>query len=57
MYSKENKLLIIKDKKTGLTYEDLSKKYGIPRSSIQYIVDNYANWIRNVVQRKNDQEI
>ena len=42
MYSKEKKLLIIKDKKMGLSYGDLSKKYGIPRSSIQYIVDNYA---------------
>ena len=42
MYSKERKLLIIKDKKMGLSYGDLSKNYGIPRSSIQYIVDNYA---------------
>jgi len=43
MYSKVDKMLIVKDRKTGMPYRELSKKYDIPRSSIQYIISNYAN--------------
>jgi len=43
MYSKEDKILIFNDRKRGMSYRDLSEKYGIPRSSIQYIVYNYHN--------------
>jgi len=43
MYSKDNKALIFHDRNNGMSYGELSKKYGISRSSIQYIVENYVN--------------
>ena len=36
-------MLLVKDRKTGMSNWELSEKYDIPRSSIQYIISNYAN--------------
>jgi len=42
MNFEDQKLLIIKDRRMGLSYGKLSNKYGLKRSSIQYIIDNYG---------------
>ena len=36
-------LIIVKDRKTGMSYWELFETYDISSSSIQYIISNYAN--------------
>ena len=43
MYTIEQKALIMSDRKAGISYEEISNKFSIPRPSIQYIIQNYAN--------------
>jgi len=43
MYTIEQKVLIMRDRKAGMSYGEISNKYNIPRPSIQYIIQNYTN--------------
>ena len=41
MYTQEVKALIVKDRNIGMTYGEICKKYCIPRSSVQHIVQKH----------------
>ena len=42
MNLEDKKSLIIKDLRNGLFLGNMSKKYGLSRSSIQYIINSYG---------------
>ena len=43
MYELKIKTQIVNDRKTGMSYGVIGKKYGIPKSSVQHIVENYGH--------------
>ena len=43
MYELKNKTQIVNDRKTGMSYGVIGKKYAIPKSSVQHIVENYVH--------------
>ena len=43
MYELKIKTQIVNDIKTGMSYGVIGKKYGIPKSSVQHIVEKYGH--------------
>ena len=42
MYEQKIKTIIVNGRKKGISYRHIGKIYGIPKSSVQHIIENYG---------------